>query len=105
MILSVIGFLATSMIDIAHAESVCDSSSDICATQDFVSSNTQDNDSHKGDCDINCNGCHIHCHSHVTAVKSTDFAAPYSFKEDHITRKNLLYIPDFIYGLKRPPKA
>lgn len=105
MIFSVIAFIATSMISVVHAESVCDPSSEICATQEFVSDHTQDHDTQEGNCDINCNSCHAHCHSHVTTTNNADLANPFSLKEQHAARKDLLYIPDFIYGLKRPPKA
>lgn len=105
MILSVLAFLTTSMVGLAHAETLCDPSSEICNSQHVDENNVPDNDVSKDGCDLACNGCHAHCHHYATSHSLDTFSDLFSAKEHRIQSQSLIYLSDLIYGLKRPPKA
>ncbi|MCB9984083.1 MAG: hypothetical protein H6864_00145 [Micavibrio sp.] len=105
MIFSVFAFLATSMASFAHAETLCDPSSEICASQHVNSDNAPDNDASKDGCDMACSGCHVHCHNHIASHSHDGLSALFGAKEKRILGQELIYLSDLTYGLKRPPKA
>lgn len=106
MILSIFAFLTTSVASFAHAETLCNPSSDICASQHIDNKNAPDNDMSQDGCGFACNGCHVHCHHHVTPTHSDDvLSALFGAKEKRISGQELIYLSDLTYGLKRPPKA
>ena len=105
MILSVFAFLATSMAGLAHAETLCDTSSEICASEHVGNGNAQDGDVSYDGCDLACSGCHVHCHGHASVTSHGDLSIQLSVKNKAVFGQELIYISDLIYGLKRPPKA
>ncbi len=105
MIFSVFAFFATSLAGLAHAETVCDPSSEICSSQHVDNENAPDDDISKEGCDLACGGCHVHCHNHISSTAYNDLSIQFSTKEQRLLGQELIYISDFIYGLKRPPKA
>ena len=105
MILSIFAFLTTSMASLAHAETLCDPLSEICASQHVNSDNAPDNDASKDGCGMACSGCHIHCHNHIASNVQDELSTLFGEKEKRILGQELIYISDLIYGLKRPPKA
>jgi hypothetical protein len=105
MLLSVFAFFATSLAGLAHAETVCDPSSEICATQHIDKENAPDEDTSKEGCDLACSGCHAHCHNHISSTAYSGLSVQFAAKEQRLLGQELIYISDFIYGLKRPPKA
>ncbi len=105
MILSVFAFLATSMAGLAHAETLCDPSSEICAPQHLDNDNDTDNSAPKDRCDLACSGCHAHCHSHIASQAYKTLSSLSGDKEKNTFGQELIYLSDLTYGLKRPPKA
>lgn len=105
MLLSIFAFLATSMAGLAHAETLCDPSSEICAYQHVDNSNTPDKDAAKDGCDLACSGCHVHCHNHIASHSHDGLSGLFGVKEKRILGQELIYLSDLTYGLKRPPKA
>jgi hypothetical protein len=105
MLFSVFAFLATSWAGLAHAETICDPSSEICASQHINNDSVPDEDTSKEGCDLACSGCHVHCHNHISFTAYNDLSIQFSAKEQRMLGQELIYISDFIYGLKRPPKA
>lgn len=103
MILSVFAFLATSMAGLAHAETLCDPSSEICASQHL--DNNTDNSKPKDGCDLACSGCHAHCHNHISFQALSTLSSLFGEKEKNTLGQEIIYISDLVYGLKRPPKA
>jgi hypothetical protein len=105
MILSVFAFLATSVAGLAHAETLCDPSSEICTSQHVDSNNAPDNDLSPDGCDLGCSGGHVHCHGHPSIASYDNFSLQASMKDQRAFGKEAIYISDFVYGLKRPPRA
>lgn len=105
MLFSVFAFLATSMAGLAHAETLCDPSSENCDSQHIDTDNTPDNESPKDGCDLACSGCHVHCHNHIASHSHDGLSALFGEKEKRILGQELVYLSDLTYGLKRPPKA
>lgn len=105
MMLSVFAFLAASMAGLAHAEMLCDLSSEICAPQHLDNDNNPDNSAPKDGCDSACSGCHAHCHSHIAPQVHKALSSLFSEKEKNTIGQEIIYISDLVYGLKRPPKA
>lgn len=105
MIFSMFAFLATSLAGLAHAETICDPSSERCASAHMAGDNTQDGDmSHEG-CDLSCGGCHVHCHGHASFASQENLFLQVSLKDEAVIGPQSINISDLIYGLKRPPKA
>ena len=105
MIFSVFAFLVTSMASLAHAETFCDPSSEICASQHVDAENVPDDGMSKDGCDLACSGCHVHCHNHIASHSHDGLSALFGAKEKRILGQELIYLSDLTYGLKRPPKA
>ena len=106
MLLSVFAFFATSLAGIAHAETVCDPATEICETQHVDNENApEDDDISKEGCDLACSGCYVHCHNHISSTAYNDLSIQFSAKEPRLLGKELIYISNFIHGLKRPPKV
>lgn len=93
------------MVGLTHAETFCDPSSEICASQHVNSDNAPDNDASKDGCDIACSGCHVHCHNHIASNVHDELSALFGEKEKRILGQEQIYLSDLTYGLKRPPKA
>lgn len=104
MTLSVFAFMATSLASLAHAELLCDPSSEICASE-HVDKEQSSNDAEKDGCDIACYGCHAHCHHHVVDLSSDSLFEQSLVSTQRIFGTKTAYISNLIYGLKRPPKA
>ena len=105
MIISVFAFFATSLAGLAHAETGCDPSTEICETQHINTDNAPDDNTSNEGCDMACSGCHVHCHNHISSTANNDLSIEFNAKKLTLLGHELLYISDFIYGLKRPPKA
>lgn len=93
------------MASLAHSETLCDQSSEICASQHVDTDNAPDNQSPNDGCDLACSGCHVHCHNHIVFHSNDDLSALFDAKEKRILGQELIYLSDLTYGLKRPPKA
>ena len=105
MLFSVFAFFATSLAGIAHAETVCDPATEICETQHVDNEKSPDDDMPKEGYDLACSGCHAHCHNHIPSTVCNDLSIEFSAKEPRLLGEELIYISNFIYGLKRPPRS
>lgn len=106
MLFSVFALLVSLTASLVHAETVCNgASSEICDSQHM--DNAPDNDAAPdGCCDMACGGCGMHHHNHHMSSHMHDvFPLKVSGKDQRSLDRQLIYISDLIYGLKRPPKV
>jgi len=101
VIFSVFAMLLSITSDIAHAHNFLSGESNTTISAiDF--SDTQNNETEKN-CDMACSNCCAHSHSLSTDNKYLNSRMLLSNKV--IPEVENLDTSDFIYGLKRPPKA
>jgi hypothetical protein len=77
-------------------------------TQTHVSSDidhSPDDPAYPDCCDMTCGGCGIHHHHHLAHGLNDAFSLQASLKSQRAFGKELVYLSDFVYGLKRPPRA
>ncbi|MGH1377039.1 MAG: hypothetical protein ACRBCK_11905 [Alphaproteobacteria bacterium] len=100
LILPVFALIVSVTVCVSHAHASVETSSEIAANIDATSH--ADHVSDVDGCDMSCGGCCFHHAMDISyGVKDLiSFAAHKVLLSDAI-----LFVPDFVYGLKRPPKS
>lgn len=101
--LSIFGLVVSITASLAHAHI------NPPDTQTHVSSSdtdhSPDNPAYPDCCDMACGGCGMHHHHHLAHSLNDGFSLQASVKDQQVFGKGLIYLSDFVYGLKRPPRA
>ena len=102
MILSIFALVVSITASLAHAHT------NFPDTQTHVSSDMDhgpDNTAYPDCCDMACGGCGMHHHHHLAQGLNDSFSLQASMKDRQAFGKEAIYISDFVYGLKRPPRV
>ncbi|MCB1580480.1 MAG: hypothetical protein H6859_00320 [Rhodospirillales bacterium] len=101
MIFSVFALVVSITADLAHAHTTSlDTQTQISADMD----SGPDNSAYPGCCDMACGGCGMHHHHHAANGLSDGFSLQAATKDRQGFGAESIYLSDFVYGLKRPPR-
>lgn len=101
LIFTLFTLIVSVTVSAAHAHVEIDTPSEISSTINFDSDDNHNNLGSQ-DCDMACGGCCIH---HVMN-SSSQIHSLSSLSKDKLHALNTnIFVSDFIYGLKRPPRS
>ncbi len=92
--------IVSMTVCVSHAHASIDTDTEISISID--NDNSEDTSQGGSGCDMPCGGCCVH-HAIDTFSKNSDLASV--GKGKLLMPDTTLLVSDFIYGLKRPPKA
>lgn len=96
--ISLFALLLTMTAELSYAHAI---------DQDTLTHIFSDTDNSQGD-NLASDDCEMVCgthHHHIANNQGNSITTNLSMQKKHSFAKELVYLPDFVYGLKRPPKA
>lgn len=100
LIFSAFAMIVSVTVCVSHAHADVDTGSELSISIDADSS--EDTSLGSKDCDVACSGCCIHhAMSNSNQIDSLSSSAKDRLQVPHES----IFVSDYIYGLKRPPKS